>query len=74
METSGSERPRGKPFAGRRFRQDAVTEALRHEKIWAIREDSEGGLWFGTERRSTAAFWKTDSLYNGTGPGQQQHL
>ena len=25
-----------------------MTEALRHEKIWAIREDEDGGLWFGT--------------------------
>jgi ligand-binding sensor domain-containing protein len=33
---------------GGSFVSDAVTEALRHEKIWAIRQDSDGGLWFGT--------------------------
>jgi signal transduction histidine kinase len=30
------------------FVNDQVTEALKNEKIWAIREDSDGGLWFGT--------------------------
>src|ERR1019366_4394822 len=30
------------------FVQDAVTTRLRLEKIWAIHEDRDGGLWFGT--------------------------
>jgi signal transduction histidine kinase/ligand-binding sensor domain-containing protein len=31
-----------------RFLSDAVTSALAQMKIWAIHEDSDGGIWFGT--------------------------
>jgi signal transduction histidine kinase len=27
---------------------DAATEALKEEKVWALHEDQDGGLWFGT--------------------------
>jgi ligand-binding sensor domain-containing protein/signal transduction histidine kinase len=30
------------------FLSDAATQALAQSKIWAIHEDSDGGLWFGT--------------------------
>ena len=30
------------------FTTNAATVALQHIPVWAIREDSEGGLWFGT--------------------------
>ncbi|MGA7339164.1 MAG: two-component regulator propeller domain-containing protein [Terracidiphilus sp.] len=30
------------------FLRDAATEALAQTKIWAIHEDADGGLWFGT--------------------------
>jgi ligand-binding sensor domain-containing protein/signal transduction histidine kinase len=30
------------------FQSDAATSALAQMKIWAIHEDSDGGLWFGT--------------------------
>ena len=33
---------------GDRFEIDVVTTALQHEKVWAIHQDSDGGLWFGT--------------------------
>jgi signal transduction histidine kinase/ligand-binding sensor domain-containing protein len=36
------------------FVQDAATTALIQAKIWAIHEDPEGGLWFGT--RSNGLF------------------
>ena len=35
-------------FARGAFVTDAVTEALKREKVWSIHEDPEGGLWFGT--------------------------
>src|SRR5258708_1582640 len=31
-----------------KFESDAVTEALKSEKVWAIHQDPNGGLWFGT--------------------------
>jgi len=31
-----------------RFVSDAATAALEQTKIWAIHEDADGGLWFGT--------------------------
>ena len=30
------------------FLRDAVTAALEQTKVWAIHEDTDGGLWFGT--------------------------
>jgi signal transduction histidine kinase len=33
---------------GDSFESDGATEALKNEKVWAIHEDSDGGLWFGT--------------------------
>lgn len=30
------------------FVSDAATDTLRQQKIWAIHEDGDGGLWFGT--------------------------
>ena len=33
---------------------DAITDGLRNEKIWALHEDADGGLWLGT---------RTDGLY-----------
>ena len=33
---------------GGAFLSDAATTALARMKIWAIHEDSDGGLWFGT--------------------------
>jgi signal transduction histidine kinase/streptogramin lyase len=35
-------------FRGDQFVADEVTKALKNEKIWAIKQDSDGGLWFGT--------------------------
>jgi ligand-binding sensor domain-containing protein/signal transduction histidine kinase len=41
--------------------QDGITERLRGEKVWAIHEDPEGGLWFGT--RGGGLFrWKLGKL------------
>lgn len=43
------------------FQRDAVTDALKEEKIWAIHEDSDGGLWFGT--RTGGLFrWRSGKL------------
>ena len=40
---------------------DVVTERLRNEKVWAIHQDAEGGLWFGT--RGGGLFrWKAGKL------------
>jgi ligand-binding sensor domain-containing protein/signal transduction histidine kinase len=36
------------------FVSDAATSALKQSKIWAIHEDSDGGIWFGT--RNTGLF------------------
>lgn len=33
---------------GGAFMQDAATAAMAQMKVWAIHEDPEGGLWFGT--------------------------
>jgi signal transduction histidine kinase/ligand-binding sensor domain-containing protein len=37
--------------------EDAITERLRGIKVWAIHEDPEGGMWFGT-RGSGLFRWK----------------
>jgi signal transduction histidine kinase len=43
------------------FVQDAVTVRLRLEKIWAIHEDGDGGLWLGT--RGAGLFrWRAGKL------------
>ena len=45
-------------------------------KVWAIHEDSDGGLWFGT--RNNGLFRLRDgkhrALHRGRRPGQQRHL
>ena len=33
---------------GGAFLSDAATQALTQSKIWAMHEDSDGGIWFGT--------------------------
>ena len=44
-----------------RFVQDEVTARLSSEKIWAIHEDRDGGLWFGT--RGAGLFrWRDGSF------------
>jgi len=40
---------------------DSPIPRLRREKVWAIHEDSEGGLWFGT-RTSGLFRWKDGKL------------
>jgi len=43
------------------FTADAPIARLQSEKIWAIHEDSDGGLWFGT--RSSGLFrWRDGKL------------
>src|SRR5581483_6036414 len=43
------------------FVRDEVTERLRQEKIWAIHEDRDGGLWLGT--RGAGLFrWRDGKL------------
>ncbi|MGA2739080.1 MAG: two-component regulator propeller domain-containing protein [Bryobacteraceae bacterium] len=43
------------------FLHDAVTDRLRNEKVWAIHQDAEGALWFGT--RGGGLFrWKAGKL------------
>jgi len=44
---------------------DSPIPQLRHEKVWAIHEDTEGGLWFGT--RTGGLFrWKDGRLASWT--------
>jgi len=38
------------------FVRDAATEAMAQMKVWAIHEDSEGGLWFGTRNNGLFRF------------------
>jgi ligand-binding sensor domain-containing protein/signal transduction histidine kinase len=38
------------------FLQDAATAALAQMKVWAIHEDSDGGLWFGTRNNGLFRF------------------
>ena len=38
------------------FVQDAATSALAQMKIWAIHEDADGGLWFGTRNNGLFRF------------------
>lgn len=40
---------------------DTVTDRLRNEKVWAIHQDPEGALWFGT-RASGLFRWKDGKL------------
>jgi ligand-binding sensor domain-containing protein/signal transduction histidine kinase len=35
---------------------DAVTDALKDEKVWSEHEDSDGGLWFGTRNHGLYRF------------------
>jgi signal transduction histidine kinase len=46
---------------GDRFESDGATEALKNEKVWAIHQDLEGGLWFGT-RTAGLYRWKSGKL------------
>jgi hypothetical protein len=56
----GTERGVSQLHAGA-FVQDAIIDRLRHEKVWAIHEDPEGGLWFGT--RGAGLFrWKAENI------------
>jgi ligand-binding sensor domain-containing protein/signal transduction histidine kinase len=41
---------------GGAFVSDAATTALAQMKIWAIHEDSDGGLWFGTRNSGLYRF------------------
>ena len=41
--------------------EDAITSRLRGLKVWAIHEDPEGGMWFGT-RGSGLFRWKQGSI------------
>jgi len=43
----GKDRGLSRVHAGQRV-EDALTQRLSGEKVWAIHEDPEGGLWFGT--------------------------
>ena len=38
------------------FISDAATSALAQMKVWAIHEDAEGGLWFGTRNNGLYRF------------------
>jgi ligand-binding sensor domain-containing protein/signal transduction histidine kinase len=40
---------------------DSPIPRLRHEKVWAIHEDADGALWFGT-RTSGLFRWKSSQL------------
>jgi signal transduction histidine kinase len=46
---------------GDSFEHDGATDALKNEKIWAIHEDSDGGLWFGT-RTGGLYRWRSGTL------------
>jgi len=46
---------------GDSFETDGATEALKNEKVWAIHEDSDGGLWFGT-RTGGLYRWRSGKL------------
>lgn len=48
---------------GDAFETDGATEALKSEKVWAIHEDSDGGLWFGTR---TGGLYRWRSAYRVT--------
>jgi signal transduction histidine kinase len=46
---------------GDSFETDGATEALKNEKVWAIHEDSDGGLWFGS-RTGGLYRWRSGSM------------